>query len=215
MYSARRWSSIQLQLQTILLPLIRSYMAHLSHSLHRVSQEHTLNRLREVNSPPPAHCTRSKSDSHDSHRGQDSGASAATANGQLQHSPAVPNTEHSDEGHYLIILSNEDSVASPPPLISNDDLVKINPMYQHLIDNDPDAYYPWISNLEEIGLEEEDVIIPCGFTNALYAMTATTEEQITDYHALLDTHITAEFAAAVPIRPFMLDEGIKVFTNMT
>jgi len=53
-----------------------------------------------------------------------------------------------------MMLSNEDSVASPEPLISNADLVKINPMYQHLIDNDPDAYYPWTTNLEEIALEE-------------------------------------------------------------
>jgi hypothetical protein len=30
----------------------------------------------------------------------------------------------------------------------------MNPMYQHLIDNDPDAYYPWTTNLEEIALEE-------------------------------------------------------------
>jgi hypothetical protein len=45
-------------------------------------------------------------------------------------------------------------------------------------------------------------------------MTATSDEQMLDYCALLDTHITTEFAAAVPIRQFMLDEGIKVFTNM-
>ena len=32
----------------------------------RVSTETTLKALREANSPPPAHCTRSKSDSHDS-----------------------------------------------------------------------------------------------------------------------------------------------------
>jgi hypothetical protein len=45
-------------------------------------------------------------------------------------------------------------------------------------------------------------------------MTATSDEQMIDYCALLDTHLTAEFAAAVSIRQFMLDEGIKVFTNM-
>jgi hypothetical protein len=53
-----------------------------------------------------------------------------------------PTLHHSDETHYIMMLSNEDSVASPTPLYSNDELVKINPMYQHLIDNDPDAYYP-------------------------------------------------------------------------
>jgi hypothetical protein len=113
-----------------------------------------------------------------------------------------------------MMLSNEDSIASPPTLISNEELVKINPMYQHLIDNNPDAYYPWTTNLEEIALEEQEINIPCGFTNALYAMTATSDEQMIDYCALLDTRITAEFAAAVPIRQFMLDEGIKVFANM-
>jgi hypothetical protein len=54
-----------------------------------------------------------------------------------------------------MMLSNEDSVASPQPLISNEELVKINPLYQHLIDNDPDAYYLWTTNLEEIALEEQ------------------------------------------------------------
>ena len=35
----------------------------------RISTETTLKALREVNNPSPAHCTRSKSDSHDSRRG--------------------------------------------------------------------------------------------------------------------------------------------------
>jgi hypothetical protein len=63
-------------------------------------------------------------------------------------------------------------------------------------------------------LEEQEIHIPCGFINALYALSATTDDQMADYCTLVDTHITAEFAAAVPIRQFMLDEGIKVFTNM-
>ena len=33
-----------------------------------------------------------------------------------------------------------------------------------------------------------------------------------DYQALLDTQISAEFAAVIPIMHFMMDEGIKVFT---
>ena len=45
-------------------------------------------------------------------------------------------------------------------------------------------------------------------------MLATTGDQLADYCTLLDTHITAEFEAAVPIRQFMLDEGIEVFTSM-
>ena len=45
-------------------------------------------------------------------------------------------------------------------------------------------------------------------------MQTATDQQILDYQALLDTHISAEFAAAVPIIKFMMDEGIKVFTNM-
>jgi hypothetical protein len=113
-----------------------------------------------------------------------------------------------------MMMSNEDSVTSAMPTVSNEDLVAMNPMYQHLINNDPDAYYPWTSNLDEIATEEEEIAIPCGFTSALYAMTATTDEQLNDYYALLDTHVTAEFAAAVPIMEFMRDEGIKVFTNM-
>jgi hypothetical protein len=95
-----------------------------------------------------------------------------------------------------MMLSTEDSVASTQPLISNDELVKMNPMYQHLIDNDPDAYYPWTTNLEEIASEEQEISIPCGFTNAVYAMTGTSDEQMIDYCTLLDTHITAGFAAA-------------------
>ena len=94
------------------------------------------------------------------------------------------------------MLSNEDFVGSPLPTPF------IN-MYQHLIDNDPDAYYPWTNNLDEIAAEEEAIPIPCGFTTALYAMTATADD---DYFALLDTHVT--------IMEFMRTEGIKVFTNM-
>ena len=40
------------------------------------------------------------------------------------------------------------------------------------------------------------------------------DQQLIDYKALLATHITPEFAAAVPIMEFMLEEGVKVFTNM-
>ena len=42
----------------------------------------------------------------------------------------------------------------------------------------------------------------------------TPEQQLIDYKGLLATHITPEFAAAVPIMEFMLEEGIKVLTNM-
>lgn len=54
----------------------------------------------------------------------------------------------------------------------------------------------------------------CGYTVALYAMTTSTDQQILDYQALLDTHVFAEFAAAVPIMKFMMEEGIEVFTNL-
>jgi hypothetical protein len=46
-----------------------------------------------------------------------------------------------DTGAYTSFV-NREAVASPPPHISNDELVKINPMFQHLIANDPDAFYP-------------------------------------------------------------------------
>ena len=39
-------------------------------------------------------------------------------------------------------------------MISNEELVASNPLYQHLIDNDPDSYYPWTENLETIAEEE-------------------------------------------------------------
>ena len=42
----------------------------------------------------------------------------------------------------------------------------------------------------------------------------STDELLNDYYALLDTHATAEFAAAVPIMEFMRNEGSEVFTNM-
>jgi hypothetical protein len=45
-------------------------------------------------------------------------------------------------------------------------------------------------------------------------MQTATDQQILDYQALFDTHISVEFAAAVPIMKFMMEEGIKVFTNM-
>ena len=49
-------------------------------------------------------------------------------------------------------------------MISNDDLIQLNPLYQKLIDHDPDASYPWTENLEEIAVEEEDIPIPSGTT---------------------------------------------------
>ena len=62
-----------------------------------------------------------------------------------------------------MMLSDEDFVTSTIPApVSNAELVALNPMYQHLIDNDPDAYYPWTSNLDEIAAEEEVIPIPCG-----------------------------------------------------
>ena len=89
-------------------------------------------------------------------------------------------------------------------MISNEELVASNPLYQHLIDNDPDASYPWTENLEQIAEEEEEIPIPCGYTYALYSMNTTPDKQFIDY----------KFAAAVPIMEFMLEEGVKVFTNM-
>jgi len=99
-------------------------------------------------------------------------------------------------------------------MISNEELVASNPLYQHLIDNDPESYYPWTENLETIAEEEEEIPIPCAYTYALYSMTESMDQQLIDYKALLATHITPEFAAAVPIMEFMLEEGVKVFTNM-
>ena len=83
-------------------------------------------------------------------------------------------------------------------MISNEELVASNPLYQHLIDNDPESYYPWTENLETIAEEEEQIPIPCGYTYALYSMTESMDQQLIDYKALLATHITPEFAAAVP-----------------
>jgi hypothetical protein len=40
-------------------------------------------------------------------------------------------------------------------VISNEELVASNPLYHHLIDNDPGASYPWTENLEQIAEEEE------------------------------------------------------------
>ena len=99
-------------------------------------------------------------------------------------------------------------------LVSNADLVKSNPLYQRLIDTDPTATYPWPDNLEEIAEEEENIPIPCGFSYALHIMETTAEQQLADYKALLQTHVTVEFKTSVPIIDFMMEEGVKVFTNM-
>ena len=99
-------------------------------------------------------------------------------------------------------------------MISNEELVASNPLYQHLIDNDPDASYPWTENLEQIAKEEEEIPVPCGYTYALYSMNTTPDQQLIDYKELLAKHIAPAFAAAVPIMEFMLEEGVKVFTNM-
>jgi hypothetical protein len=99
-------------------------------------------------------------------------------------------------------------------MFSNEELVASNPFYHHLIDNDPDASYPWTENLEQIAEVEKEIPIPCGYTYALYSMNTTPDQQLIDYKELLATHIASEFAAAVPIMEFMLEEGDKVFTNM-
>jgi hypothetical protein len=78
-------------------------------------------------------------------------------------------------------------------MFSNEELVASNPLYQHLIDNDPDAYYPWTENLEQIAEEEEEIPMPCGYTYALYSMTTTPDQQLIDYKELLATHVTPEF----------------------
>ena len=62
-------------------------------------------------------------------------------------------------------------------------------------------------NLEQIA--EEEIPIPCGYTYALYSINTTPDQQFIDYKELLATHITP-----VPIMEFMLEEGVKVFTNM-
>ena len=54
------------------------------------------------------------------------------------------------------MLSEEDFVTSPIQHVSIENLVALNPMYQHLIDNDPDAYYPWANNLDGIAIEKEE-----------------------------------------------------------
>ena len=86
----------------------------------------------------------------------------------------------------MMMSDVEPVTSSAPP--TNEELIAINPMYKHLIANDPDAYYPWTSNLDEIAIEEEQIPIPCGYTAALYAMETATDQQMLDYQALLDTH---------------------------
>jgi len=74
-------------------------------------------------------------------------------------------------------------------VVSNSDLVKQNPLYQRLIDNDPAATYPWPDNLEEIAAEEEEIPIPCGYSYALHIMETSIEQQIAEFKELLRTHI--------------------------
>lgn len=45
-------------------------------------------------------------------------------------------------------------------------------------------------------------------------MTTPMDQQLLDYKELLKTHVTSDFAAAVPIMEFILEEGIKFFTHM-
>jgi hypothetical protein len=93
-------------------------------------------------------------------------------------------------------------------------LVAPNPLYQILIDGDPDASYPWTNNWEDIAVEEEEIPIPCGFTYALHIMLSTEDQQLLEYQTLLETHVDPVFAAHVPIIQFMLEEGVEVFTNI-
>ena len=83
--------------------------------------------------------------------------------------------------------------------LSNEDLVASNPLYQILIDGDPDASYPWTNNLEDIAVEEEEIPIPCGFTYALHIMLSTEDQQLLEYQTLLETRVDPVFAAHVPI----------------
>ena len=121
--------------------------------------------------------------------------------------------------HLDALLDNQESYPAPEfrpgiNMISNEELLELNPLYQRLIDGDPDAYYPWIENLEEIAEEEAAIPIPSGYSYALYTMQTEKSQLLAEYKELLKTHVTDEFAAAVPILQFMLEEGVKVFTGI-
>ncbi len=68
--------------------------------------------------------------------------------------------------------------------------------------------------MEDIAVEEEEILIPCGFTYALHIMSSTEDQQLLEYRTLLETHVDPIFAAQVPIIQLMLEEGVKVFTNI-
>jgi len=79
---------------------------------------------------------------------------------------------------------------------------------------DPLAEYPFIGGLDSIAPEEEEIPVPCGFTEVLAIMALTEQDQLDLFHSLFETHIDPEFAKATSIRQFMEEEGIIVFTNL-
>ena len=99
-------------------------------------------------------------------------------------------------------------------LIPTEDLIKINPQYGDLRAVDPLADYPWSGGLDPIAPEEEDILVPCGFTEVLRIMPMSESEQMDTFHSLIESHIDPEFAKATNIVQFMKDEGIIVFTNL-
>ena len=63
-------------------------------------------------------------------------------------------------------------------LIPTEDLIQINPQYDDLRAVDPLAEYPWSGGLDPIAPEEEDIPVPCGFTEVLRIMAMSESEQM-------------------------------------
>jgi hypothetical protein len=88
-------------------------------------------------------------------------------------------------------------------LIPTEDLIKINPQYGNLRAVDPLADYPWSGGLDPIAPEEEDIPVPCSFTEVLRIMAMSESEQMDTFHSLIESHIDPEFAKATNIVQFM------------
>ncbi len=91
-------------------------------------------------------------------------------------------------------------------LIPTEDLIKINPQYGDLHAVDPLAEYPWSGGLDPIAPEEEDIPVPCGFTEVLRIMAMSESEQMDTFHSLIESHIDPEFAKATNIVQFCVHE---------
>ena len=72
-------------------------------------------------------------------------------------------------------------------------------------------YEPW-TIIDEEAPEDVEIELPCSFSYALHYMELPYEEAVKEYTDLIDSHVSAEFLAAVPeLREYLTTVAVEMF----